>query len=290
MKRSQIRGSVGLVAGALLFLGCGDGKSPVQPTPPVAPELSTFSLSGYVVDTAYRPLGGSNVQVVAGPRAGMATTTDEAGRFSMPGTFTGTVTVTASRDGYLPETRAIPPPNVPLPPLSEGGRWEAQFYLAPIGPSADIAGVYTLTFTADSACTNLPAVARTRSYTATIVPDSRSHFHARLSDARFFSTSPCPPGRPPETCTYNQFGIGIAGDYAGIGIGIVEQLGEAGYLVFEAGAEGSFGAIGITAPLNGSVEYCPGEPYLIDQGDWACPGSAGVQCDSRNHQFALVRR
>ena len=42
------------------------------------------------------------------------------------------------------------------------------FSLAPHGQSANIAGLYTLTFTADSACTNLPDEARTRTYAATI--------------------------------------------------------------------------------------------------------------------------
>ncbi|HEX2462836.1 MAG TPA: hypothetical protein VHJ58_22055, partial [Vicinamibacterales bacterium] len=97
-------------------------------------------------------------------------------------------------------------------------------------------------------------------------------------------------GRPPGTCTYNRLGIGVAGDYAGINFGIVEQLGETTYLVFSAGAGGSFGPAGITAPLSGSVEYCPSEPAQIDQGTWACLGNAGVQCDSQDHQLTLVRR
>jgi hypothetical protein len=96
---------------------------------------------------------------------------------------------------------------------------------------------------------------------------------ATLSNARFFSTVPCPPGRLPETCTYNQFGIRAAGDYAGLYVGTIEQLRETTYLVVGVGGEGSFGPTGITTPLNGSLLYCSGEPYLIDQGTWACPGS-----------------
>ena len=151
--------------------------------------------------------------------------------------------------------------------------------------------MYTLTLTADRACTNLPVEARTRTYTATVVPGGRSsYFLARLSDARFLSTVPCPPGRLPESCTYNQIGIGLAGDYASIGVGIVEQLDGTTSLVFGAGAEGSVGPMGITAPLYGQFLYRPGEPALIDQGTWGCVASAGVQCDSRNHQLTLVRR
>ena len=71
MERCQVYGAVSLVAGALLFLGCGDGKSPVQPTPSLpAPTPHVFSLSGSVSDTASRPLGGSRVgrsSTVRGP-------------------------------------------------------------------------------------------------------------------------------------------------------------------------------------------------------------------------------
>jgi hypothetical protein len=73
----------------LVSLGCGDAKVPVEPSPPsVAPALQEFRLSGAVSDTANRPLAGSKVEVMDGSRTGTVGTTDEAGRFSMPGTFT----------------------------------------------------------------------------------------------------------------------------------------------------------------------------------------------------------
>jgi hypothetical protein len=281
-----------LVVVVLLHLGCGNPEPPNRPTPLADTPTLEYRLSGRVVDTAYRPLAGSTVEVVNGSRAGTVATTDEAGRFSMPGLFTGTTTVRASKDGYVPETRTIPFPSDRLPPTIEAV--EMQLYLQPLAPNANIAGVYTLTLTADSACTSLPAEARTRTYTATIAPLSRAGFFlATLSDARFFSTVPCPPGRPLETCTYNRFSIGIAGDYASIHVGFVEEFGEKTYLALVAGAEGSFGPNGITTPLSGYSLYCPIEPFLIDQGTWACPASAGdraVYCDSDKHQLSLVRR
>lgn len=131
--------------------------------------------------------------------------------------------------------------------------------------------------TADSACTNLPDRARTRTYVATIVPGAKSTtFLARLSDARFLST-------------YNQLAIGIAGDFAGIGNGdIVEQVQETTYLVVGGRAAGSFGPSGITTPFDGYFQYCPSEPALTSGEYWDC--QASVQCDSRNHQLTLVRR
>jgi hypothetical protein len=279
----------------LLFsLGCGDAKPPVEPTPtPAVPPTEEFSLSGWVGDTASRPLGGSSVKVVDGPRAGTVVTTDEAGRFSMPGTFTGTVAVIASKDGYVAQTRTVPFPSVPHPPppIGELGKWSIAVYLEPLGSSLNIAGLYTLTMTADSACTNLPIEARTRTYTATVVPTASSRFVATLSDAGFLSPTPwCNAGPPGLSCSYNTVGIGIAGDFASIGSGIVEQLGETTYLWIGAGSQASFGPTGITAPLSGTFLYCPSEPFLIDQGTWACRANDGVQCDSENHQLTLVRR
>jgi hypothetical protein len=164
------------------------------------------------------------------------------------------------------------------------------FRLEPLGPRVNIAGEYVLTLTADSACTDLPAEARTPTYTATIVPlASWSSFRGSLSGARFLPIVPCLPGF--LSCTYNSLIVGMAGDYANLGVaGIVEQRGEAGYVAITAVAEGSFGPTGITTPLNGSFLYCSTEPYRIDIGEWACPANAGVDCYSRNHQLALVRR
>ena len=115
-----------LAAVVLLFsLACGDGQSPVQPTPSSPCERSQeFSLSGSAMDTASRPLGGATVEVIAGSSAGMVTITDDKRPILDAGTFTGTVTLRASKDGYVPETTTVPPnlpPNRPLPPLLPGG-------------------------------------------------------------------------------------------------------------------------------------------------------------------------
>jgi hypothetical protein len=172
----------------------------------------------------------------------------------------------------------------------DGARWSTGFLLEPIGPSVDATGNYTLTVTADRAC-KLPADARMRTYTARVAAVGRSSFQARLSDARFFSTEPCQPGRPPETCTYNLLGIGMAGDFATIYLGLIEVLSDLTYLVVTAGSNGTFDPRGVAFPLSGSFLHCPREPFLIDQGTWACPtGAGGVECESGNHQLLLVRR
>jgi hypothetical protein len=282
--------------GAVLLLfavGCDNAPLPVQPTLSLpAPTLPEFRLSGSVRDTASRPLGGSTVEIIAGPNTGTFTTTNENGRFSMPGSFTGVVTVRASKDGYATETTSIPPLRAldRIPP-TEGSNWDMAFDLAPLGPSANLAGMYTMTLTADRACTNLPQEARTRTYTATITPGFRStSFIAMLSDARF-PTFAC--GRPGDSCVHNQFGIGIAGDFANMSVGIVEQLNERAYLAIEGGVAASFGASGITAPFSANFLYCPTKPEWTTGEYWACPAGSGgqaVECNSGRHQLALLRR
>src|SRR5262245_4824372 len=157
--------------------GCGDAQSPIQPSVnPYVPLFPAFALSGTVVDTAYRPVAESRVEIIAGPRAGTVELTDQDGHFTMEGLFTNSVTLRASKDGYQPETTIMPPPNLPVTRFVEGGTWHAQLYLAPAGPLPDLAGTYTMTVTADNACMIIPAEARTRHYTAAVLPAGRPGF------------------------------------------------------------------------------------------------------------------
>lgn len=251
----------------LLCLGCEDAHLPVQPTPsrPESTAQAAFSLSGEVYDIAGRPLGGSRVEVTSGPRAGAVTTTDEAGQFLMPGTFTGAIAVTVSKSGYGSATKLF----------TEFVRHT--FELEPLVPGVNIAGTYTLTFDADDVCTNLPDEVRTRTYTATIIPGGRSSlFAAGLSGGRFF---------------IGAYGlrIGVVGDYAGIYVGIIEQLSDTTYFMIEGRAGGTFNPTGVTIPLNGAVEYCASQPTQVDQGTWACLAKPAIRCDSLNHHLTLLR-
>jgi hypothetical protein len=274
-----------LAAVVLLFaVGCENGTSPVQPTPsqPVSPQPApppVFSLSGSVQDTASRPLRGARVEVIAGDRLGTFETSDNNGRFRMPGTFTGTVTVTASKDGYHSVSSTVPLPQVLRrlsAPLGENFGFWMNLSLQPDGPVANIAGEYTVTITADRSCSALPDEVRTRAYRATIIPTGRpTAFQGTLSDARFI---------------HNSFSIGMAGDFVDFSISILEQLSETIYLLIEGGLSASFGPSGISAPLNAQVVYCPVRPVYTSGEYWACPTDTGVDCSSIRHQLTLAPR
>jgi hypothetical protein len=89
------------------------------------------------------------------------TTSDASGHFSYDGTFSMPVTLRATKDGYATAT-------VPARAVADG-RAYASFQLGSVTPPVAIAGSYTLTITADSACTTLPDDVRARTYRATVI-------------------------------------------------------------------------------------------------------------------------
>lgn len=283
----------------VLLLGCDDAHELVQPTPPPAiPPPGTpppggqagpaYSIHGAVADTAFRPLGGARVEVTSGPRAGTVVMTDDGGHYSLSGTFTGDTTLMASKDGYQSQTYTV---------LSERFRpgadaieaWAA-FYLELPGPAANMTGVYSVTIAADSACSTLPDDARVRTYSATAAPGNRPGlFVVSLSDALFFRYTAAGCSNPACSWLLNRISIGIAGDFAGFWLTIVEKLGGTSHLLIEGGGYGSIDQAGISTSFEGSIVPCPTEPTLIDQGTWACH-AATDWCTSRNHRLTLTRR
>jgi carboxypeptidase family protein len=265
----------------LLSLGCADGKSPVEPTPsPPVPAQVTFTLQGDVRDTASRPLKGASVTVVDGPRASTTAMTDDAGRFSMPGTFTqSAITLVASKEGYSPQTWNVPTSRGPV----RDGNWGFSFRLEPLAPSVNLAGEYTLTLTADRACTRLPEEARTRTYMASLAaaPWRAITFVGTLSGARIVSVPMWPPF----------FQIGVADDFADVSLSFVEQLSDGTYLAIEGGTSASVGPSGITAPFNAHFVRCRNQPAMSPGEYWWCGADVqGDECQSISNQLTLVRR
>jgi len=96
-----------VVLAAFWVTGCGESSpprstppSPVGPSttpPPVGPPPTTYTLSGLAkeawIDTG---LPGATVSIAAGPSRG-STTTDDQGRYTLPGLLPGVYTVTFSK-------------------------------------------------------------------------------------------------------------------------------------------------------------------------------------------------
>jgi hypothetical protein len=275
-----------LVAASIIMtcLGCGDSKSPVQATPVLpAPPPGPVSVNGQVKDTAFRPVAGVRVEVVDGPSAGVFATTNTAGRYELPGVFSEPFTVRATKEGYAPFTTTL---SMRYSPVS------ISIVLALSTPSVNIAGDYTLTLTADTACSGLPDAARSRSYAVsmTSMPNTPANYRAVLAGATFLS---------PEA---GQFLVDVAGTYAhfrfgdpwddgdgarGGGSYIVEEVATSTYLGIagSAGLTVNWGTT-ISGSFSGTFQYCV-NPTIVD---YKCPLGPSVPCNSTNQQMLLVRR
>jgi hypothetical protein len=258
------------------------------PQPAPAPQSTEIQVIGMVLDTALRPLAGATVDVVDGHHAGTSTIADAFGEFRFRGTFDDTTTFRASKDGYIGAIGTLSRSCASCDPAS---RWIA-FYLAVPAAPVEIAGDYTLTFTADSACADLPIELRRRTYAATISPQSppnapaNTMFAVRVSGAQFFSD-------------HSGFFIGVAGNFIALEFGghgpyVVEQVAPNTYLGFDGRAGTSVGTSPvstISTSFDGSIEYCERKSAMGV--GYSCRPDEAValaRCVSKNHQLILTRR
>lgn len=101
---------------AAFLTACGKGPTepseisgtPVLPPPPSPP--FEFSVSGRVHDTAWRLIADVRIEIVDGPGIGRFAVTDALGHYALPGMFSGTIAVRASKDGYVSVTTTFQPP------------------------------------------------------------------------------------------------------------------------------------------------------------------------------------
>ena len=284
---------------AVALAGCSGSDGGYTPTAPsfngARPEsaiIQAFSmqLRGFVTDTAFRPLAGARIEVVDGESAGVAAVADADGQFVLSGRFNAATLFRAVKDGHVSRTQTW---NCSVPNCfthNSAQPWLG-FYLSVLEPTVNISGDYRLTFFADSACTDLPEVARTRSYRATVVArpsDGRSTvpgFDLKADGAEFVGT-------------LDGFPIGAAGTRMSLWLharhdpAIVEDLGDNTYLAFSgtaAATVGHDGIIAISTAFDGWIEHVVLSGPL---GAWyfpQAPAISKVTCDSTHHQVTLTR-
>ena len=242
------------------------------------------TLFGYVSDTAFRPVGGASVEIMTGPEAGLVTVSDATGRFEYDRHVSIPSTVRAVKDGYAMGTST----SVPM----TDGRAYVGFTLASLNPPVAVAGSYTLSITADSACGSLPDDVRTRSYPATIAAVATTTVPA---NTRFTGTVTAGHFVPYASLFFvGVFGNDLTISTEGEGPSIVEEVGPNRYVAFSGEARTTVGSDGLTAisvPFTGTIEYCelagPIGPY------YDCTGSRAAvrhECQSSRHQLTLARR
>jgi hypothetical protein len=278
--------------GAVACDGSDISRGPLVPSTAVAlpPNLDLF---GLVQDTAFRPLSGVTVEVIAGPQTGVSMVSDADGRLVLAAATNSANIFRATREGYVPATQAFQrsSPN--------GSPWLI-ISMELLTPSVNIAGEYLLTFVADAGCTDLPGEVRTRTFGATITPRPASPvntaFDVTANGASFLPT-------------FSGFSIGVAGDslafwlHGGHDPPLVEQLAMNTYLAYSGFARASVnGSDGpsISAAFEGWIDYCV-MPYAMGA-VYNCgtsprtgepiPGVSIVRahCESSNHRLVLTRR
>jgi hypothetical protein len=147
-------------------------------------------------------LAGATVEIVVESQTVASTTSDADGHVVLSGSFAAPVTCRASKAGYVTESEFAHA----QPPSSNG----SVAFTLPLAPTVKIVtGDYTLTFVADSACTDLPDDVRTRTYAATItsVPSSAN----QSPDGTLYMVQV--PGTRSWASSIGGFPISVAGNY-----------------------------------------------------------------------------
>lgn len=285
-----------LSLGVALAAGCSGSPSAISPTAPTpsvvtAPPVVTVPvpgsnqttsvrmIRGFVTDTAMRPLAGARVEVLDGVTAGTSVLVDSSGGVVLTGLFDSATRFRAIMDGHETLTQTW---NCSVPQCQNNAQPWLGFSVRPLAPPVDLAGDYTLTITAASSCSALPADSRSRSYPVTLTARTREG----TADVVGFNGQ-LHSNEVPEF--FRRFGVGVAGDYASISLrsghgdepGLVEYLESDRSVRFIGSAAGTVSrasASTITLAFDGSIEHGFGQ---------TTPSS---QCDSRDHQLLLARR
>src|SRR5262245_12982639 len=228
----------------LVSSGCNHPATGPSPMPP--PPLRVIDrISVSVMDTARRPLTDALVEITSGSMV-LSARTDSLGSARFSGSFSGEISVRATKDGFVTATQTLDVQSSDF----------LSFLMASLTPSVSLEpGDYTLTFMADPVCTGLPADIRARMYAASI---------ARRNAADL------PPGTQyrvtvPGTLDWldqpGGFGIGVAGNY----VAAIDDTGDvimdrlvSPFRLLEFGVGGGTSIASPNSPLSftASLEYC----------------------------------
>jgi hypothetical protein len=155
-----------------------------------------------------------------------------------------------------------------------------------------VGGNYRITLTAANECTQLPSVARRRTYSSQLYPTSRvGWFTAALFDGEFpyssFFSSEV-RGEPPRTLRVH---IVIEPDWATPAevVGIVERIGPDTFLEVTGSADLPVGMQSAAAAFDGTFAVCAAEGRSADVALYPCPVHP-VTCRSANHRLEWLRQ
>jgi hypothetical protein len=196
----------------------------------------------------------------------------------------GSFALRASKEGFSPESQTW---NVhDYSQLSQPFR--ILFRLTEVAPLLDLAGEHTLKLIADSSCEELPPLARTRTYDASIWATTGlpPHFTIRLSGASFLRDSGSLSAIvATDFVRFFVFPGRFDNDEA---LPVVEELAPDTFLAFVGTAKADANPTDriISGRFDGWIEYCPAIPSTPY---FHCPVKS-VGCRSSSHQLILTRK
>jgi hypothetical protein len=276
---------------------CSDGVAPTPPTAPTpavtAPTSSQADfVRGWVRDTAIRPLANARVELLTGPQAGAAATSDATGQFIITATVDDTSRLRASQEGHVSAEIAIGPVCVGCP--GQPGRSVGLFLHVPNAPAA-VVGDYTFTFIADDACTTLPEPLRRRTYDVRIVPGP---FMFGSTPERTTSFLVEPRGNT-FSGRMRFFWVNVAGNFVTFRFGdgesdpsVIEAVAPFGHVAFGGTADVTYAAnfSSVRTLFPGSIEYCANAAISEDGYRCVAPATRRARCDSARHELEITRR
>jgi hypothetical protein len=268
---------------ALLCTNCHSTSAPTAPS--TSPPITQFPLhlSGRVTDNISRPLAGALVTVAQPP--GVMTTAAADGSFTLSdATLVGaSVTLQIVKDGYTPA-------HVTIPNKSDTVR----VFMTPVD-LLTLDGAYTVTFTAADSCTDLPPVARTRTYVARFQPSTgnKTFVVAPLSGADLFPFYDTISGSVSNDAAVFYVDSWDADNAWGDDEPIIDRLDSNNYVSFNGQGTSSIltSTASIAATFNGTIAYCATSQDPAHQ-DWplTCATGALAECKSSEHQMILTRK
>jgi carboxypeptidase family protein len=272
------------ISAAVVALVCGScgSRSTTTPTPAPSPTStkSPLHLTGVVTDNIGRPLAGAVVTFTQAPKVTTITAPDGTFTLSDATLVDASVTLEIDKDGYQPAHVTIP-----------NRKDRLLVFMVPVD-LLKLDGSYTVTFTADDSCADLPPSARTRTYVTTIQPSTNNTFVvAPLTGGDLFPF-------------YNTISASVSNDAAvfyvdswdadnawGENDPIIDRLDPTTYVSFDGkGMSSSLtSTTSIAATFNGTIAYCPASQDPLHP-DWPlrCATGALVECHSSQHRMTLT--
>lgn len=246
-------------------IGCSTPTTPTSPPSQPPPPQATFDVRGSVSDAVYRRVANVRIEVVSGPQTGTATFSDESGNFVIEPKLSATSQIRASKPGYIESVQFVG---------GAGPTVELKFVLSSANAPLDWRGNYDVTLTADATCTELPEIARRRTYAATV--GARVVF----SGARFGSSG---------AVDWNTMYVAQVDDYVDMWAQdppLLELLPDNAFFMLYGGATGTVTREGAQLTMYGGISYCP-ELSVGQNLSCAVPPTT---CVSNRHQMTMTRR